>query len=256
MKKNLYPVAPLLIISVIACLLSSCGNARKLAYFNNIKRDSIANIHQQDLQTIINKNDILDINISTLDDVTMRQLNSSSISNGVGERGYLVDDNGVIKLPLLGVIKAEGLTKNQLSEYITKELLDKKIAKEPVVTVRIQSFSVTVLGEVTKPGNVPVPTERITLPEALAAAGDLTPYGKRDNVLLIREKDGKRIYKRIDLNEGKIFDADIYNLQNQDIIYVSPTQNRAGSVDRSGQTVSIIASVVSLAIVIYVQFIK
>ena len=258
MKKNLYLFTLLFSISVITCLLSSCGNARKLAYFNNITHDSVASIHKVNLQTIINKNDILDINISTLDEITTRQLNASSIGGGLSEnsRGYLVDDNGVVKLPLLGIIKAEGLTKYQLADYITKALVEKQLAKEPIVTVRIVSFKITVLGEVTRPGNIPVPTERITLPEALAAAGDLTVYGKRDDILLIREKDGQRIMKHIDLNKGQIFDADIYNLQNQDILYVSPTQNRAGSIDRSGQVISIVASVISLAIVLYVQFIK
>lgn len=258
MKKNLYLITLLFSISIISCLVTSCGNAKKLAYFNNIKHDSVAVIQRENLQTVIVKNDILNINISTLDEVTTRQLNSSSVGGGVGDnsRGYLVDDNGVIKLPLLGNIKAEGLTKNQLSEYISNALIEKKLAKEPIVTVRIESFKVTVMGEVSRPGNIPVPTERITLPEALAAAGDLTVYGRRDDILLIREKDGKRIYKHIDLNQGKIFDNDIYNLQNQDIIYVSPTQNRAGSIDRSGQLISIVASVVSLVIVIYAQFIK
>jgi polysaccharide export outer membrane protein len=257
MKKNIYVITLLFSISIITCLLSSCGNTKKLAYFNNIQHDSVAEIQKQNLETVISKNDILQINISTLDDVTNRQLNAPNAgASGGATNGYLVDESGVVKLPFIGTVKAEGSTKKQLSERITDELLTRKLAKEPIVTVRIENYKVTVLGEVNHPGNIPVPNEKMTLPEALAAAGDLTAYGKRDDILLIREVGNKRIYKHIDLNKGQIFDSDIYNLQNQDLIYVSPTPNKAASIDRSPQLLSLVLSGLSIIIIIYTQFIK
>ncbi|MFD0750759.1 polysaccharide biosynthesis/export family protein [Mucilaginibacter calamicampi] len=253
MKLKFHLFSFIVITMFLGSLLSSCISGKQLAYFNNIKNDSVSTIEPTNFQTVISKNDILQIDISTPDPVTTARFNTTGTN---GRTEYLVDETGVIKLPYVGAIKAEGLNKKQLADFITNALVKGEYAKEPVVSVRVINYFVTVLGEVVRPGNVPVPNERITLPEALAAAGDLTAYGRRNDVLLVREANGKRIYKHIDLNKGQMFDPDVYNLQNQDKIYVSPSRNRAASVDRTGQLVSIVASVVSLVLVVYVQFIK
>jgi polysaccharide export outer membrane protein len=258
MKKTICFITILFSAAFILCSLNSCVNSKKLAYFNNLKRDSVAKIQVQNLQTTIKKNDILQVYISTPDDITNKQLNVSAtvgLTTGTST-GVLVDEDGIIQMPVLGSIKAEGLTKKQLSDLITKKLTDGQIAKNPIVSVRIQNYRITVIGEVNHPGVVQVPSERITLPEALASAGDLTVYGRRNDILLIRETDGERITRHIDLNNGKIFDPEVYNLQNQDIIYVSPINSKAGVIDRSPQLVSLVVTAVSLIIVIYVQFIK
>jgi polysaccharide export outer membrane protein len=201
----------------------------------------------------INKNDLLKITIVSLDAQAMTVLNeagspassSGATSNGAIS-GYLVDENGTITLPLIGNIKADGLSKAQLAAAITKELIDKKIALDPIVTVRILNYKITVLGEVAHPGVIPVPNEKITLPEALGLAGDLTPYGKRDNVLLIRSAGDKLIYKRFSLNNDQMFDKDFYYLQNEDIVYVTPNNAKAGLTDRSTQILPIALSAVSV----------
>lgn len=254
MKKNI-----LLCFSLISVILiSSCGDAKKLAYFNNITRDSTSKVEIQSLQTKISRNDILQINISTLDEATNRIFNAvnSTSSSSSATNGYLVDDTGIIKIPLIGPVKAEGLTKIQLSSLIAETILAKKYAKEPIVTVRILNYKITVLGEVGRPGSIAVPNERLTLPEALGAAGDLTPYAKRKNVLLIRQVNGERIFKRFSLNNDQMLDKDIYNLQNQDIIYVEPTNARAAQADRSTQLLPVAFSVISLLLVLYTQFIR
>ncbi len=253
MKQKVYIFNLIAATIFLGSLLSSCISSKQLAYFNNIKKDSTSTIQPANIQTVISKNDILQIEISTPDPVTTARFNSAG-SNGKTE--YLVDETGVIKLPYLGAVKAEGLNKKQLADFITNALIKSEYAKDPIVSVRVTNFFVTILGEVVRPGNIPVPNERITLPEALAAAGDLTPYGRRNDVLLIREANGERIYKHINLNKGQMFEPEVYNLQNQDKIYVYPSRNRAASVDRTGQLISIVASVVSLVIVVYVQFIK
>ena len=250
MKKSILSIVPLL--TLILFILSSCGDAKKLAYFNDITKDTTIKVSYANIETKISKNDILQINISTLDEATTRLLNAP----GVSSTGYLVDETGIIKLALIGQVKAEGLTKKQLADYIADVLVTKKFAKEPIVTVRITNFKITVLGEVSRPGVIPVPSERITLPEALGMAGDLTAYGKRNTVLLIREINGERITKRFSLNESQMFNKDIYNLQNQDIIYVQPNDAKAAQTNRSSQYTSLAFSAISLLLVIYTQFIR
>lgn len=258
MKKNSYSLIVILLAVLAMSSLNSCVSSRNLAYFNNIKRDTSYVIDEQRLETKINISDILQINISTPDQATTAMLNSSTAVNTGqgGYSGYLVDETGIIKIPLIGAIKAEGLTKIQLANSITETLLSKQIAKTPIVNVRIVNFKVTVLGEVSKPGVVAVPNERITLPEALAQSGDLTSFGRRNNVLLIREQNGKRITKRFSLNDSQLFEKDIYNLQNQDIIYVEPNDAKAAAADRSTQLIPYFFSAASLLLVIYLQFIK
>ena len=259
MKITLNRLHILPVFAVLCLLFSSCGNEKKLVYFNNLRKDSVIMVQAHALQTIIAKNDILQITISTLDETANRDLNLAASANpnvSGAINGYLVDETGVIKLPQLGAIKAEGLTKNQLAQVITDALLGKQLAKDPVVTVRILNYKITVLGEVQRPGVITVPNERITLPEALGQAGDLTPYASRDSIKLIREVGGKRIVKIFSLNNDQIFNGDIYNLQNQDIIYVKPTKLRAESTDRSLQYASIGMSAISVLLVIYIQLIK
>ena len=257
--KNITPAFFTILLSFLALsCLNSCVSSSKLAYFNNIRHDSISTINVQKLETKIEIADILQINMSTPDNLTTAILNSNTAVNsgGGGVSGYLVDQTGSIKLPLIGSVKAIGLTKIQLADTITKVLLVKQIAKNPIVNVRILNFKVTVLGEVNHPGVITVTNERITLPEALGGAGDLTPYGVRTNVLLIRELDGKRIFKRFSLNNSELFDKDIYNLQNQDIIYVEPNSAKAAATSRATQLLPYAFSVFSLLLVIYTQFIR
>lgn len=260
MKKNYKNNLLIIGTFFLICLLASCVNVKKLTYFNTINHDSISNIEPLNLEEKIRKNDIIQVNVFTSDDVVTHLLNPSTTiaasSVGVPTLNYLVDEGGEIKFPILGVIKVEGLTKRELSAFITNEILEKKIAKDPVVTVRLANYQITVLGEVARPGVLPIVNERITLPEAIGAAGDLTIYGRRDNILLIREINGKRLYKRFNLNNQQIFEKDIYILQNHDIIYVEPNQAKASSSDNSPQYISIGVSLLSLLVVIYSQLIR
>jgi polysaccharide export outer membrane protein len=211
----------------------------------------------QNLETTITKNDVLQIGISTPDGPTTQQLNAPvSLNAGGAVGGYLVDETGIIKLPLLGPVKAGGLTKRELAALITEQLLEKKLAKDPIVTVRITNYKITVLGEVGHPGVISVPDEHMTLPQALAEAGDLTAFGKRENVLLIREVAGKRLYKRFSLNNDQLFDKEIYNLQNQDIIYVQPNNARAAQSDRFTTAYPLAISMVSILLVLYINFVR
>jgi polysaccharide export outer membrane protein len=257
----------LIFIATTVFLINSCAHTEKLLYLRNIPRDTTTLIQQQTFQTVITNNDILQIGLTSTDDQLEKLFSGGSLAiNGLptnptaqssstgGISGYLVNDKGMIKLPLLGDVKAAGLTKEQLEKLIREQLVDKEIAKDALITVRIANFRITVLGEVGRPGVIPVPSEHITVPEALAQAGDLTVYGNRANVLLVREVDGKRIFKRFSLNYDQMFDKDIYYLHNQDFLYVETTSSKAAQADRSTQLAPYFFSVVSLILVLYTVF--
>ena len=245
-------------MSVVVLVMDSCVDSKKLAYFNNILRDTTTQMQAVPVLFKINKGDLLQVTIVSLDAQAMAVLNqtngfsvASSSSSGVPTAaapvtGNLVDDKGIITLPLIGKIKADSLTKEQLASLITRELIDKKIALDPIVTVRIINYKITVLGEVAHPGVIPVPNEKITLPEAIGLAGDLTIYGRRDNVLLVRLVGDKLVYRRFSLNNDRMFAKDLYYLQNNDLIYVEANKAKAGLSERSTQTIPIYLSVLSL----------
>lgn len=250
-----------LILLILGLNLSSCLSRKneELLYFKSLKTNSVSNVTPYPKENIIKSSDILQVSIFCLDEETFKIFNASAANSsggssgtaGAGNVGYLVDDSGHIKLPLLGTVKAAGLNKIQLADTIAKQLTNRQFAINPIVSVRISNFKITILGEVAKPGVIIVPNEHITITEALALAGDLTIYSNRENILLIREKDGKRITKRFSLNSDELFTTDIYYLQNQDLIYIESTKNKASPLTRTAQNLSLIITTVSFLLLIY-----
>jgi polysaccharide export outer membrane protein len=159
-------------------------------------------------------------------------------------------------LPILGNIKAAGVTRKQLKTDITNMILDKKLLIDPIVTVRFLNYEVTVLGEVTHPTVISVPNERITLLKALGLAGDITIYGRKDNVLLIREIDGKRKIKRINLNSRNFLTSSYYYLQPNDVVYVEANKEKVAAASRNPQLLPTILSGLSVVAVVITQLIK
>jgi polysaccharide export outer membrane protein len=158
-------------------------------------------------------------------------------------------------VPLIGRIMVKGLTTSDVKNRIKSEV--STFLKDPIVSVRLQNFKVTVLGEVNRPANYIVPNERVSLLDALGMAGDLTIYGRRENVLLVREQDGKKTLTRLNLNRSNLFQSPYYYLQQNDIVYVEPTKSKAeGSDLAAARKVSIITSLASLAIIIVTQLIN
>jgi len=160
--------------------------------------------------------------------------------------GYLVEGDGTIKLPYLDKVKAEGLTRLQLENYISEKMKD--YTKNPVVNVRFLNYKITVLGGVKAPGSFSLPTERVTVLEALGLAGDLVNYGKRDNVLVIREVNGVRSLGRLDLASKLIFNSPFYYLKTNDIVYVEPDKPGSLSRERIPQYIGMTAGILSLII--------
>lgn len=217
-------------------------------------------------KSLIQKNDILSISVNSLNPEASVIFNTpnfpaSGLSMGANTTlsqsvGYLVDENGYIKFPVLGPIRAEGLTKNELTAEITRRLNDQKLLKDPIVTVRQLNFHVTVLGEVAHPTVVPVPNEKINILEAIGLAGDLTIFAKRDNVLLIREENGIKNIQRINLNNSDLLTSPYYYLKSNDIVYVEPNKARVRSGSTSMQVMPLILSGLSFVAIIATKFIK
>jgi polysaccharide export outer membrane protein len=208
-------------------------------------------------EPVIQKNDILQITVSgmNLEDAIVfntPSMASTGTSGASGPQavGFLVSDQGFIQYPVLGQVKADGLTKSELTKYIRNQLEERKLLVDPVVSVRFLNYRVTILGEVAKPQVVNVSNEKITILEALGLAGDITVFGKKENVLLIRDVDGERTVKRLNLNSKEIFASPYYYLRSNDVVYVEPNKAKVATSDRARQTIPIILSSLSLIVII------
>ncbi len=252
-------VTKLLLICPFLYLCTSCYDTKKVTYFNDINETVLLSNNEDNTEHHIQKNDLLNIQISSLSEEASKIFNvtnnyvSSSISSS-GSRtessGYLVNADGEIQMPMLGFIKAEGMTKMQLKDYLTKKIIDKKLLIEPIVNVRFMNFEVTIMGEVGKPTVINVPNEKISLLKALGVAGDITAFGKKDNVMLIREIEGKKIVKRINLNSSTFLQSPYYYLQPNDIVYVEPNKNKEASVSKNRIILPSLLSSISVIVII------
>lgn len=250
---------------MLATCAWSCVSIPKSRYFDG-HQDSQFNEIYENIESRIQKADILSISVSSLNPEANKIFNApnylidnpttSSSSNVSTPLGYLVDNQGFITYPVFGKLKVDGLTKKQLADSITTFILQKDILKDPIVTVRIISFRVTVLGEVGRPAVIPVQNEKISMLEAIGAAGDMLVTARRDNVLLIRVEEGKKITKRIDLNSSDIFTSPYYYLKNNDIIYVEANKAKVQSTSRFTQLLPSLLSGMALIAVIVDQVVQ
>lgn len=170
---------------------------------------------------------------------------NSSASTGPTVAGYLVDENGNIHFQSLGTIHVEGLTKAQLQQQLSERL--STYLKNPYVTIRFLNFRFTVIGEVTKPGTYTVPQEKVSILEMLGLAGDMTFYGRRDNILVIREKNGERQFGRLDLRRSDIFQSPYFYLQQNDVVLIEANPKKTTANDQATlRKLSIVTGIASL----------
>ncbi|MEC5145456.1 polysaccharide biosynthesis/export family protein [Chitinophaga sp. 212800010-3] len=252
------------LLVLVAAGITSCSAPKNITYFKDIP-DSV---RQQEIQQaaystpLIQADDILQVTIQTLDPAATALLNQATggagaapVSNNMTAApavapvsGYLVDKDGYVVLPLIGKVMVQGKTTDSVREEIKSKAA--VYYKDPVVNVRFANFKVTVLGEVNKPSSYVMPNEKVTLLDALGAAGDLTIYGKRENVLLIRDKEGKKEFVRFNLNQSNLFASPYFYLHQGDVVYVEPNKAKVASTDFTQvKRISIMASVLSLLIV-------
>lgn len=237
--------------------LFSCVDTRKAVLFNELNQASIQS-KIENLEPVIQKNDLLSIIVTSRTPEASQIFNlpgtSSQVSNFTNATtaapGYLVNQEGYIQFPVLGSIKAAGLTKKDLTDNITKSLIDGKLLLDPNVSIRYLNYKVTVIGEVAKPAVLNVPNEKITLLEALGLAGDMTIFARRDNVLVIRETDGVKNFTRLNLNSNEIFTSPYYYLKSNDIVYVEPTKQKVNQTNQSRLWIPVIFSGISAAVII------
>lgn len=274
MKKNIYQNI-FLSFSIIV-FLTSCVDQKQIAYFQK-------DINQPDTIAVarayvpkIQSGDIIAVTVGSLNPIASSFFNpfssmpvtgdnlaansTSSSSAGGGNAspslvqsaapGLLVDPSGVIEIPILGSVKVAGLTTTEAKSIIKDKL--KLYLKEPTVNVRFLNYKISVLGEVLHPSVYVIPNESITLPEALSLAGDMTIFGKRENVLVIRDENGKKVFGRVDLTTRGVYSSPFYYLHANDVVYVEPSKGRIAQTDKIYQILPIALSALSFIAIIFV----
>ncbi|MGJ1410694.1 polysaccharide biosynthesis/export family protein [Sphingobacterium thalpophilum] len=235
-------------------LISSCGSRKSMVY---LQQDSsqINTLYEQFIPKI-QINDILTVVVTAADPKVTAPFNpvSSMMSSNLTQQvdmalrpTYTVDTNGDITLPMLGKVHIAGLTRIEAIEKIRTEL--GQYIKDPGVNINFNNFRISVLGEVARPGSFIMPTERVTVLEALGMAGDLTIRGVRENIMLIREVDGNKTMHRLDLTQQSTLNSPYYYLAQNDVIYVEPNKAQINN-SKLGANTNIIISIASLLITV------
>jgi polysaccharide export outer membrane protein len=243
------------VVLVMVLCLASCASKKDVYYFQDIDDRALENSFKF---LNIQPGDILDIQIKALnpESVLIFQRQSALMPQQVqlqnrAIEGYLVGEDGNINLPIIGAVGTSEKTTNSLATELQAAL--SPYIKNPSVNIRLLNFRVSVLGEVARPGTFTVLEERISIPQALGLAGDLTINGDRNHVLLLRNQDGQKLNQVIDLTKSEFLQSEFYFLKQNDIIYIRPNNARvksSGLVGNASTLVSILSLAVSLFIVI------
>lgn len=254
-------------IAFVLCVLAGCASQKQISYLQDVPDDYRQKI-TQDYDLKIHPDDLLSIMVNSKDPELAQMFNLPMVSYQIANSntgyaggqnrllGYLVDKEGYIDFPQLGVIRVQGMTRTELTKYIKNQLIEKGLMKDPIVTIQFLNFKVSVLGEVNQPGTFEITSDRITLLDALSLAGDLTVYGQRENVKVIREENGERVVASLDLRNKDLLSSPYYYLQQNDVVYVEPNKVKAGQREINqnrtiGTFASILSVMVSLAVLIF-----
>ncbi len=251
LKPNIHRV--LILVSALA--LFSCVNKKKIIYFQGDK--AIASDTTKKHSPLLKIDDLLMITVMSMDaeatkpfnlstyGANQNSLNSTANSN-TGPKGYLIDENGEIAFPVIGKIKLAGLNRTRACDLIKEKLKD--YLKDPIVHIEIQNFNITILGDVSRPGNYTVNHERITLIEAIGMAGDLNISGLRKNVLVIRDNNGIKTETRVDLTNKELFNSPVFYLQQNDIVYVEQNRPKKNTAAINPTSITLILTSITLLI--------
>jgi polysaccharide export outer membrane protein len=255
-------------VLLFGALLGSCATPR-VAYLSDVEPGVAEQIlHPMEIRVqpedkisiVVNSKDPLLVNLFNLPIVSQQIGSVYTDSQPRGLSGYTVDKDGNIDFPVLGTLHITGMTREETAAYIKKELVSRDLVKDPVVTVEFLNLTVSVLGEVMRPGRFNIYKDKITLLDAIGMAGDLTIYGQRDKVFVQREEGGKRVLYRVDLTSGAdLYASPVYFLQQNDVVYVEPNSMRARQATVNGNNVrssSFWMSLASLLTTIIVLVVK
>ena len=254
MKNKFIKLALAMVFGVM--LFASCGTPVELSYIKDAPRDTPMEQEGQ-FSKGIQTNDLLYIYVeSRTPEATVRfnqETNKVAVSNGTvmnpastAVSGYLVDADGEITFPVLGRMQVLGKTHSELASEIARRLISEGHVLDAVVTVKLLNFKVSVLGEVVRPGQIEATGERLTIFEAISMVGDLTIYGLRTNVTVIREENGQRTIGQLDLTSKEVFNSPYYYLHQNDVVYVEPNAKRKRTADRDPMTMSYISAAISI----------
>ncbi len=242
-------------IVLLLCIITSCVSNKKIAYFQNddIDQFKVNNIYK----TVFKPDDLLQITISSDNLIAVKPFNLASVtfastSDAAGGRetlqSYLIDSKGEIDFPVFGKLKIGGLSREEAINMF-KAKLSPDYVKDPMITIRISNFKITVLGDVKSPRTYNIPNERISILDAIGLAGDLNISGRRDNVMIQREVNGEKIQYRVDLRSNNMNTSPVFYLQQNDIVYVEHNYARIQSASSNSNT-SLFISITGLIITI------
>ncbi|MDR3651556.1 MAG: polysaccharide biosynthesis/export family protein [Paludibacter sp.] len=238
-NKSIFPF----FLILVTFLISSCAGVKQVTYFqkldntnDSLPQNQLKGVHCARIKPL----DLLSITVVTTQPATSQIYNlvvpqitdnvPVSLSSMPTLQTYLVDENGFIDFPVLGKLLVKGITRNELELLLQNKLASAFNKEHPIVTIRITNFSVNIVGEVLKPGKYITGNERLTIFEGLALAGDMTIYGRRDNVKVLRENaDGTKKYMTVDLTDENIIYSPAYYLEQNDVVYVAPNKSKANS---------------------------
>lgn len=237
--------------AVIASLSFSCASKKDVVYFQDaLEYETIVSDNSSDYKFKVD--DVVGIHVSTLDPEASLPFNLFKGAEEGGIRAeqvdYIIDKEGNIDFPVLGTVKIDGLSPEEVKKELKDKLAD--YLKNPIINIRLKNFTVTILGEVNRPGTYPVNGEQITIFEALGLAGDLTIKGMRENIKVIRDFNGTKVYNTIDLRTKKALESPVYYLTQNDVVYVEPNQSgvTASSLDnRATIAASLAAALITSA---------
>lgn len=257
--KLLPPFTRLLLLTFLLSICLSCASKKDIVFFQGATLQAIP---IQAYTATLQANDLLLINVSAMDMESVLPFNLPVISYSAipgaaagqaKQQDYLIALDGTVTFPVLGNIALAGKTKAAAAQFLEEKL--RAYVKNPLVTLRIVNYKVSVLGEVKKPGVFTIANERVSILEALGLAGDLTIHGQRKNILLIREKDGKKFFTRLDITATDFISSAHFYLQQNDVLYVSPNKARVNAAS-AGPATSVWISVSSLIITIIALIVR
>ena len=255
---NIMKLCKILMVSASVLVLNSCSTSKRITYFQDVwpgmselalvAPSEIKIMPKDKLSILVNSQDMRLTNLFNLPVVSQQVGVENSQSTSRGLSGYTVDSKGDIDFPVLGSLHVEGMTREQIAAYIKQELQSHDLIKNPVVTVEFMNLSVAVMGEVNNPGRYSIDKDNVTILDALSRAGDLTIYGKRESVLVLRMEDGKqRIYDVNLCSATNLCLSPVYYLQQNDVVYVEPNSTRTRQSTVNGNNVRSTSFWISLA---------
>ncbi|MGN0222318.1 MAG: polysaccharide biosynthesis/export family protein [Prevotella sp.] len=250
----------ILSLTLMVLAAVSCSTPKEISYFQDLQPGVTELTVTDPVEIKVRPKDKLSILVNAQDQkltnmfnlpilsqqIGLDNMGSSGTSRGVS--GYTVDTNGYINFPVLGKVKVEGMTREQIAEYLTVQIKEQELIKDPVVTVEFMNLGVSVLGEVNKPGRISINRDNMTILDALSEAGDLTIFGKREKVLVLRQENGKQRVYGINLcSADHIYTSPVYYLQQNDVVYVTPNDTKSRQSTVNGNTVRSTSFWISLA---------